>query len=1029
MRFPALLLMIAVVSACAAAAAADDFPQPFNTLDDAKAAATPPEEAVKRLRLPEGFRATLFAAEPDVQNPIGMTWDARGRLWIAENYTYADGQTRFDLGLRDRVLIFEDTNGDGRFDSRKVFVDNLQILTSVEVGHGGVWVMCPPRLMFIPDADRDDVPDGPPQTVLDGFNVFSESYHNFANGLRFGPDGWLYGRCGGSCPGEIGPPGTPDARRVPLRGGMWRYHPIRKTYETLCTGTTNPWGHDWDALGELFYTNTVTGHLFYNVVGGHFLRNGTLDPNPRVYDLMSHHADHFHYDTGKGWQNSRDGAANDLGGGHAHSGAMIYLGDNWPAEHRGLLYTINLHGRRVNTERLERHGGGFVGRHAKDFLLSDDPWYRALDLSYGPDGGVYIIDWSDTGECHERNGVHRTSGRIYKIVYGSPKAPAAFDLHRLSDTDLVALHGSPNEWYVRQARLILAERRAATQPLADAATELMRTVARSEDRVLRMRSFLTLFNIGALDAPFLGECLAHTDEAIRTQAVRMLTDPFPLDGPLGPVPYDPGATATISHAAEAVAPLLTRVAQTDPSGLVRLTLASTLQRLPVGLRAPLAQALVSHPEDRDDHDLPLLVWYGLIPVADVDPAALVPVAKACQWPTTRTFIARRLAEEIDRTPAPLSELLTFAATQSEDYRRDIVTGLSDGLRGWRKAKMPASWKTILPLLETSSDEKLVAMARDLNVLFGDGRALDEVKRIALDKAAPMAARQAAVATLIESRPPDLRDICQQLVGERVINVSAAKGLALFDDPKIGEQLVKAYRGFRAPERPQIMSILVSRAAFARPLLEAIAEGKIPREDLTSFHVRQIHSLGDSALSARTTEVWGQLRDSSAEKRALMAELKGRLSDEVLAKADLSNGRLVFRNTCLKCHKLYGEGQTIGPDLTGSNRSNLDYILENVIDPSAVVNKDFRMTIVVLVDGRVLNGVITQQTEKTITLQTLTEKVTIDKTDIEESRPTDLSPMPEGQLQTLTADQIRDLVAYLRHHSQVALPPGAAAEVK
>ncbi len=242
-------------------AVADDFPQPFNTLDDAKAAATSPEDAVRMLRLPEGFRATLFAAEPDVQNPIGMTWDGRGRLWIAENYTYADGQTRFDLGLRDRVLIFEDTNGDGRFDSRKVFVDNLQIPTSVEVGHGGVWVMCPPRLMFIPDADRDDVPDGPPQTVLDGFNVFSESYHNFANGLRFGPDGWLYGRCGGSCLGEIGPPGTPDRGGCRSRG-MWRYHPVRKTYGDALHRDDEPWGHDWDANGELFFSNTVVGHFY-----------------------------------------------------------------------------------------------------------------------------------------------------------------------------------------------------------------------------------------------------------------------------------------------------------------------------------------------------------------------------------------------------------------------------------------------------------------------------------------------------------------------------------------------------------------------------------------------------------------------------------------------------------------------------------------------------------------------------------------------------------------------------------------------
>lgn len=1002
-------------------AAADDFPAPFNTADDAKAVATPPDEAVRKLRLPPGFQATLFAAEPDVQNPIGMAWDARGRLWIAENYTYSDGQTRFDLGLRDRVLVFEDQNGDGKFDSRKVFVDDLQILTSVEIGHGGVWVMCPPRLMFIPDADGDDVPDGPPQTVLDGFNVFSESYHNFANGLRFGPDGWLYGRCGGSCPGEIGPPGTAETRRVPLRGGMWRYHPVRKTYETLSTGTTNPWGHDWDAHGELFFSNTVAGHFYYNVVGGHFSRNGTLDPNPRVYQMQEHHADHFHFDTGKGWQNSRDGAANDLGGGHAHSGAMIYLGNNWPEEYRGKFFTINLHGRRVNTETVERHGGGFVGTHSPDFLTSDDPWFRALDLSYGPDGGVYIIDWSDTGECHERNGVHRTSGRIYRITYGTPSPVGAFDLRKASDAELVAMHRSTNEWIVRQARLVLSERYAGRKIPPETTKPLLAHLVQDPDRIVRLRAMLTLFSMDALDEGFLLVESLQKDEEMRAWGIRRLTDRLPLDGPMGPVAGEPAVAAKLSHAAGLIGPTLMKVAATDPSGLVRLTLASSLQRLPVGQRAPVALALVGRREDRDDHDLPLLVWYGLIPVADVDPAALVPVAQSCVWPLTRTFIARRLAEEIERSPGPISDLLAFAATQNEEYRRDIVLGLSDGLRGWRKAKAPANWPTILPLLELSKDEKLVATARDLNVLFGDGRALDEVKRIALDKTAPMSARQAALSTLIESRPDDLRRICEQLVGERIINVQAARGLALYDDPKIGEQLVKAYRGFRAPERPQVMSILVSRAGFARALLDAVGAGKIPREDLTAFHVRQIHSLGDADLVRKVTEVWGQLRDSSDEKRARIAELKGQLTDEAMTKADLSQGRALFEKTCAKCHKLYGVGQTVGPDLTGSNRSNIDYVLENVLDPSAVVNKDFRMTILALKDGRVLNGLVTQQTEKTVTLQGLTEKTTIDRDDIEESKLTDLSPMPEGLLQTLLPEQIRDLVAYLRHHSQVKLP--------
>ena len=159
------------------------FPTPYDSEPD-KSLPMPAAEAAAGMRLPPGFKATVFAAEPDVRNPIAMSWDARGRLWVAENYTYAERALKFDLNLRDRILIFEDTDGDGHFDKRTVFTDEVQMLTSIEVGLGGVWVMCPPQLLFIPDRNHDDGPDGPAEVVLDGFTVPPENYHNFANGLR-----------------------------------------------------------------------------------------------------------------------------------------------------------------------------------------------------------------------------------------------------------------------------------------------------------------------------------------------------------------------------------------------------------------------------------------------------------------------------------------------------------------------------------------------------------------------------------------------------------------------------------------------------------------------------------------------------------------------------------------------------------------------------------------------------------------------------------------------------------------------------
>jgi putative membrane-bound dehydrogenase-like protein len=1013
--------MLAAAMLLASPVSATEFPAVYNSEQDKAAAPPSPQESLAKLKLPPGFNATVFAAEPDVRNPLAMAWDARGRLWIAENYTYAERSQKFNLQLRDRILIFEDKDGDGRFDSRKIFTEEAQRLTSIEIGHGGVWAMCPPELLFIPDRNRNDVPDGPAEVVLDGFKVPPENYHNFANGLRWGPDGWLYGRCGASAPGEIGLPGTPEASRIPLRGGIWRYHPKRKTVEVLTAGPMNSWGHDWDAHGEAFCVNVVNGHLWHLIPGAHFQVAHTLDPNPRAYELMDRHADHWHFDTAKGWTASRDGAANDFGGGHAHAGAMIYLGDNWPAEYRSHLFTLNLHGRRANQEILEREGSGYVARHGQDVFLFNDDWFRGLDLRYGPDGGVFVLDWSDTGECHENTGVHRTSGRIYKIVHGKPPTPQVGDLAKLSVSELVKLHSHTNEWFVRQARLQLAERAPESREAEQAKAQLREMFARHSDPILKLRTLWSLCVIGSADEEFLRVQLRHSDEHVRTWAIRLLSDAWPLDTITSKRPVSNALRGTQDAPpapSSATFNEFVRLAKRDDSGLVRLALATVLQRLPVLERPRLAAPLLEHSEDANDHNLPLMLWYGLIPVGDVAPAALVKVAGGCQLPLPRRFIARRLGEDLEKNPGPLNDLLKLTSSQSEPFQTDILTGMAEALRGWRKAPKPAAWDALQAKLSRSANAALRDRARDLSALFGDGRALDELKRVASDEKAELEFRRAALLTLIENRPADLRSICEQLLSVRFLNSTAVRGLALFDDPDIGEKLAGSYNRFHPSERGAVIETLASRPSFAGPLLDEIAAGRIPRADVTPFHARQIRSFNNQALTKQLAEVWGELRDSPADKRKFIADLKSKLSPAVLAAGDKSAGRVVFNTACASCHTLYGHGGQVGPDLTGSGRDNLDYLLENMVDPSAVVNADFRMTIVDLKDDRTLNALITARTDRTITLKTQTETLTLDRSEIERTQESSLSLMPEGLLEALTEVQVRDLIAYLIHRTQV-----------
>ena len=606
----------------------DQAPAPFNT-QEITIPFLKPAEALKAIAVPKGFRVQLAAAEPMVQQPIDMAWDTRGRLWVAECYTYAERETNFEKKLKDRIIILEDTNHDGVFDKRKIFWDGASQLTSIELGFGGVWAACAPNILFLADRNGDDQPDGEPEVILDGFDT-DKVRHNIVNGLRWGPDGWLYGRHGILGPGsKVGRPDTPEAKRTHIQCGIWRYHPTRKNFEVVCHGTTNPWGHDWDEHGQLFFINTVIGHLWHAVPGARYQRMYGNHFDKHLYELIQQTADHYHFDVGKekwsdlkktGMTSGTDAA----GGGHAHTGMMIYLGDNWPAEYRGNVFTLNLHGLRMNQESLHRQGAGYVGKHAADFMSTSDKWFRGIELSYAPDGSVYVLDWSDIGECHDNDGIHRTSGRIYRISYGKTEA-AKVDLTEWSNDDLAESVGSPNEWYSRQARQLIQQRAAAGQDLTKAALKLMNTYRLTSSTPTALRAMWTLNAIGSADEDWLLEQSNDEREHIRTWAIKLLCDQEALSKKTQKRFIEMGGQ--------------------DKAGLVQLQLASALQQLPLEDRWPLANALVSQDTFAKDPVFPLLVWYGINPAVTENRNAALKLVAQCKIPKVRQFIARRLAGE------------------------------------------------------------------------------------------------------------------------------------------------------------------------------------------------------------------------------------------------------------------------------------------------------------------------------------------------------------------------------------------------
>ena len=961
-----------------------------------------PAESTSRITVPDGFHVTLFAGEPDVHQPIAFDFDDRGRLWVVECYTYEGGE--YDLQKRDRIVIFEDTDLDGEFDKRDVFWDKGQRLTGITLGFGGVWLTSAPHLLFLPDRDADDLPDGPPQVKLDGFST--RARHNMVNGLRWGPDGWLYGRHGITDTSMVGTPETPMGQRVKLNCSIWRYHPQKKRFEVLTNGTTNPWGLDYDDHGEWFFTNNVINHLWHMIPGAHYERMFGDDFNPHLYRLISPTADHYHWDTlgesGTAANVNRkkyDGRHDTYGGGHSHAGGMIYLGGAWPDRYRNAIFMCNTHGRRVNMDILSRSGNSYVASHAADFLSANDDWFRGVELKYGPDGNVYLTDWSDLGECHDRDGVHRTSGRIYKISHESSNGQRV-DLASKSASELVTLQSHQNDWFVRHSRRRLQELATTGVDLSSEADLLKKEFQHHSDVRRKLRFLWALHAVGETSQAWLLNQLNDPQEHIRAWIVRLLVD-----------------TPTVPPV---VVQALARLAADESSGLVRLYLASALQRVPDESVWKIAQPLALAKNDTNDRVQPLMLWYGIERAVLSKPDRALALAKTTSIAILKQHIARRITQQIDVIPGQTSEIIELACRTDRKSAVDYLRGMSEALRGRQRVKSQPRWIASLREMKVENDATLAELARELCVVLGDGRALDELVAVAINGSADPTSRRDALRIVLANEPADLESILLRLKSDRVVGADAIRGLARFDDPNISKQLLRMLATAKHEQRPAIIQTLAAWPESAEGLLAALASGKIERSEISAATASMIADFNIPELTNHLEEVWGSVHSTSAEKAALIDRYRSQLTKERIEAANLSAGRQTFHKVCGSCHRLFGQGKSIGPDLTGSNRDSVEYLLDNIVDPSRVVPSGLLQSQLLLDDGRLITGTIARQESSSLTVQTATEELRIPRTSIEKIKPLKTSLMPEGLLTQLSDEQVRDLIAYLQTSSQVEI---------
>ncbi len=596
-----------------------------------------PSQAVAQMAIPDGFDVSIFAAEPDIAEPIAFCFDDRGRLWVAENFNYQTRRKHTDEQV-SRIQILEDSNGDGTFDKKKTFTDKLTFTSGIACGFGGVFVGSPPNLTFIPDADGDDQPDGPPEVLLDGWGI--NDRHETLNSFIWGPDGWLYGCHGVFTESKVGLPNAPENERQFIDGGIWRYHPVNHKFEVYARGLSNPWGFDFNQHGQGFATCCVIPHLFHIVQGGVYHKQSKPHVNPHIYDDIKTIRDHTHLS--------------------AHGGARFYLADTFPEEYRNRLFMCNIHEHAVLTDVMKPKGSSFIGQHGDDFMPTNDLAWVGFSVEIGPEGGVYILDWHDTDVCG--NSVNfPNSGRVYRIMPENSKPFICPDLGEMSDLELVDLQNHSNDWFVRQARTQL-HYRAASENLDRSAVHaaLMKNFQTAGSSPKRLRSLWALQVTGGLTEAKLLQLLAHQDEYVRGWAIQFLCDESPIHA------FANSKDSDTTHLNKTVIERFASLASSDPSPIVRLYLSAAVQRLPFNQRWPILQGLVGHSEDIADNNLPRMYWFGIEPMVVERPKEALGLVTAGKIPVLQEFVARRL---VSQTNQPVTKKRSKISKTKPEWQR------------------------------------------------------------------------------------------------------------------------------------------------------------------------------------------------------------------------------------------------------------------------------------------------------------------------------------------------------------------------
>lgn len=959
-----------------------------------------PEEALKKFDIADDLAIELVLSEPQIHQPVDISFDHRGRLWVVQynQYPYPEGLkvTEIDRHNRavfdktpkppsgeidgaDKITVFEDTNGDGTFDKSTDAITGLNITTGVVLGRKKIWVLTPPYLVAYPDDDGDGIPEGKPEVHLQGFGL--EDTHAVANNLRWGPDGWLYGAQGSTCTANVS---SEVSKNVYFSGqGIWRYHPETKIFEVYAEGGGNTFDVEFDKKGRLYSGDNGTARGFYYKQGGYYQKNwgkhGALT-NPYAFGYlpgMELEGEHFRFT--HAWVKYEESAL--------------------PERYQGKILSINPLHNFVRLTRVEPKGSTFLCIDEEKVVESSDHWFRPVDIKSGPDGAVYLADWNDSRMSHvdPRDTWSKTTGRIYRFGNKEKSNRKSFDLSKLSNSELAQMLGDKNKWFRQETLRQFGDRKDV-----DAITKLLELFRSTQNGQTALEALLGIHISGGFTDAIALEAIEHSDPYVRLWAIRFIGDD--------------------KKASKVVAKMLAQLALREDHLETLGQLASTAKRLPAQSAIPIIHGLFKNEANQEDRENLFFTWWAVESKAETgreELLALFADQKIWEKPIVKDIVLERLMQRFaikgDEINYKTCQQL-FQYAPSEEYSKILLTGFKEGTRGQNPFDIPNELAQSVQILESKFGNGKLSFA----LRRQEPKAVVEALKLVPNENSDRLERIAYIEIFGQIDEPKSVPVLLKIAEDYKYSIAVRKAcleaLGHYNDDIIGEQMAEAYTfKLRADLdlRQAAFQLFASRAAWAKAFLVKIRDTKeVKKEEVPVDIVRQFKLLGDTSLNTAVDALWPNVRlVSSEEKQQEVNRIQKALSS---GNGELKNGKKLYGMYCANCHILNGEGMEVGPELTGYDRTNLTYMVLNIVDPNADIREGYVNYRIEKKDGRIVMGILVDRTTDKIVIKPLgAEEIIMTPDEIKTMEVQTNSIMPERLLGGLSDKEIRDLFAYIK----------------